>query len=62
MTDVDRIRELPADDSLALDLRLRPEPPDDELVHVDGQWHFRWRRRRFITSRGLADRPEELPA
>lgn len=46
----------------ATDLRLRPALYDDELTRVDGQWRFRRRRCRFITSRGLAASPEELPA
>ena len=43
------------------DLGLRPALYDDELVrHVseDGQWRFRLRRCRFVTSHGLSDRPE----
>lgn len=46
----------------ACDLKLRPALYDDELARVDGQWRFRRRRCRFITSHGLADSPEELPA
>jgi uncharacterized protein (TIGR02246 family) len=40
------------------DLHLRPALYDDELVRVDGQWRFRRRRCRFVTSAGLADSPE----
>jgi hypothetical protein len=46
----------------AHDLKLRPALYDDELACIDGQWRFRRRRCRFITSHGLADSPEELPA
>jgi uncharacterized protein (TIGR02246 family) len=42
------------------DLHLRPALYDDDLVQeVGGRWLFRRRRCRFITSRGLADRPED---
>ena len=40
------------------DLHLRPALYDDELVRVGGQWRFRRRRCRFVTSGGLADSPE----
>ena len=42
-------------------LQLRPALYDDELVRQiaeGGQWRFRLRRCRFITSHGLADSPE----
>ena len=42
-------------------LQLRPALYDDELVRSvteDGQWRFRRRRCRFITSHGLSDSPE----
>ncbi len=41
-------------------LQLRPALYDDELVHdvAGGQWRFRSRRCRFITSHGLSDSPE----
>jgi ketosteroid isomerase-like protein len=42
-------------------LQLRPALYDDELVReaaAGGQWRFRSRRCRFITSHGLADSPE----
>ena len=37
---------------------LRPALFDDELSRDGRQWRFRRRRCRFITSGGLADRPE----
>ncbi len=43
------------------DLHLRPGLYDDELVRDPadgGQWRFRRRRCRFVTSAGLADSPE----
>lgn len=46
----------------AHDQKLRPALYDDELARIDRQWRFRRRRCRFITGRGLADSPEELPA
>ena len=42
-------------------LQLRPALYDDEVVRQvtdGGQWRFRNRRCRFITSHGLADSPE----
>ena len=46
----------------AADLHLRPALYDDELVRVDGQWHFHRRRCHFITSAGLSDSPEDPPS
>jgi uncharacterized protein (TIGR02246 family) len=42
------------------DQHLRPALYDDELVRDtdSGQWRFRRRRCRFVTSAGLADSPE----
>jgi uncharacterized protein (TIGR02246 family) len=43
------------------DLHLRPALYDDELVRNpadSGQWRFRRRRCRFVTTAGLADSPE----
>jgi uncharacterized protein (TIGR02246 family) len=39
-------------------MHLRPALFDDELSREGWQWRFRRRRCRFITSGGLADRPE----
>ncbi len=39
-------------------LQLRPALYDDELVRIEGDWRFRRRRCRFVTSGGLADSPE----
>ncbi|HME77654.1 MAG TPA: nuclear transport factor 2 family protein, partial [Mycobacterium sp.] len=39
-------------------MHLRPALFDDELSRDGKQWRFRRRRCRFITSGGLADRPE----
>ena len=39
-------------------LHLRPALFDDELSRDGGRWRFRRRRCQFITSGGLADRPE----
>ena len=39
-------------------MHLRPALFDDELSLDGKQWRFRRRRCRFITSGGLADRPE----
>jgi ketosteroid isomerase-like protein len=39
-------------------LQLRPALFDDELRRDGRRWRFRRRRCRFITSAGLADRPE----
>ena len=39
-------------------MRLRPALFDDELSRDGRHWRFRRRRCRFITSGGLADRPE----
>jgi uncharacterized protein (TIGR02246 family) len=47
------------------DLSLRPALYDDELVRGTtdrGQWRFRRRRCRFVTSAGLADSPEATPS
>jgi SnoaL-like protein len=45
----------------AADLVLRPALYDDELIRTNGgRWRFRRRRCQFITSRGLADSPEEV--
>jgi uncharacterized protein (TIGR02246 family) len=43
------------------DLHMRPALYDDDLVHdsTAGRWFFRRRRCQFITSHGLADRPED---
>jgi uncharacterized protein (TIGR02246 family) len=49
----------------AADLCLRPALYDDELVRdvtTGGQWRFRRRRCRFITSHGLSDSPEDPPS
>lgn len=40
------------------DLHLRPAVYDDELVRHGGQWRFRRRRCRFVTTDGLSDSPE----
>jgi len=40
------------------DLALRPALYDDELICRDGQWLFKLRRCRFVTSYGLSDTPE----
>lgn len=43
-------------------MNLRPALFDDELSRDGTQWRFRRRRCRFITSGGLADRPEVPPS
>ena len=39
-------------------MHLRPALFDDDLSRDGGRWRFRRRRCQFITSGGLADRPE----
>lgn len=40
------------------DLHQRPAVYDDDLVRCGGQWRFRRRRCRFVTTDGLSDSPE----